>query len=37
MQKSELGYIGFRITRQGIIPLPDKVEVFKNTHSSNYY
>ena len=28
--RNELEYLGFRITRQGITPLPDKVEVIKN-------
>ena len=29
--RNELEYLGFKITRQGIIPLPDKVEAIKNT------
>ena len=28
--KSELDYLGFKITREGIMPLPDKVEAIKN-------
>ena len=28
--RNELEYLGFRITRQGIMPLPDKVEAIKN-------
>ena len=28
--RSELEYLGFRISRQEIIPLPDKVEAIKN-------
>ena len=28
--KDELEYLGFRIIRQGIMPLPDKVEAIKN-------
>ena len=28
--KGELDYLGFKITREGIMPLPDKVEAIKN-------
>ena len=28
--RNELEYLGFRITRQCVIPLPDKVEAIKN-------
>ena len=28
--RNELEYLGFRVTRQGIMPLPDKVEAVKN-------
>ena len=28
--QSELDYLGFKITREGIMPLPDKVEAIKN-------
>ena len=28
--RNKLEYLGFRITRQGIMPLPDKVEAIKN-------
>ena len=28
--RNELEYLGFKITRQGIMPLPDKVEATKN-------
>ena len=28
--RSELEYLGFRITRQGIMPIPDKVEAINN-------
>ena len=28
--RNELEYLGFKITRQGIMPLPDKVETIKN-------
>ena len=28
--RNELEYLGFRITRQGIMPLPDKVKPIKN-------
>ena len=32
--RNELKYLGFRITRQGIMPLPDKVEAIKNIAES---
>ena len=28
--RSELDYLGFKITREGIVPLPDKVEAIQN-------
>ena len=28
--RNELEYLGFKITREGIMPLPDKVEAIKN-------
>ena len=34
--RNELEYLGLRITRQGIMPLPDKVNAIKK-HSSTYY
>ena len=28
--RNELEYLGYRITRRGIMPLPDKVKAIKN-------